>query len=213
MTAPADGTLARARAVSVPASLGRRLMHPLPWLGLALLALPFLVSAIGMTDVAATKLAIFILVAIGFNVLLGYTGLVSFGHSIFFGFGAYATALFQIHVFKGAFWLPIFVAEVLCLLLGLGIGLLILRRGGVYFSLLTLAFTAMAFYIVYRWTGFTGGEDGLRGLVRPDVFGFDINDAKTYYWLVAAIVFLSGVGLWRLANSKKIRFQARCSCF
>lgn len=106
MTAPGNHTLDRARAVSMPASLGRWLMHPLPWLGLALLALPFFVSVIGMTDVAATKLAIFFLIAIGFNVLLGYTGLVSFGHSIFFGFGAYATALLQIHVFKGGVWLP-----------------------------------------------------------------------------------------------------------
>jgi len=201
MTAPGNGTLDRARAVSVPASLGRWLLHPLPWLGLALLALPFFVSVIGMTDVAATKLAIFFLVAIGFNVLLGYTGLVSFGHSIFFGFGAYATALLQIHVFKGGFWLPILVAVLLCLVLGFAIGLLILRRGGVYFSLLTLAFTAMAFYIVYRWTSFTGGEDGLRGLVRPAVFGFDINDSMTYYWLVSGFVFLAGAGLWRLVNS------------
>lgn len=199
-------TAATKREAAAAAPSDRRtattwLKHPLLWLGVGLALLPQFVAIIGMTDVAATKLAIFILVGLGFNILLGYTGLVSFGHSMFFGFAAYATALLQIHVFPGAFWLPILGAVVMTAALAAVVGFLILRRRGVYFSLLTLAFTSMMFYIIYRWTGFTGGEDGLRGLERPHFLGIDIDDSVTFYYLVAAIVFASGVFLWRLVNA------------
>ena len=76
-----------------------------------------------------------------------------------------------------------------------------LRRRGVYFSLLTLAFTAMAFYIVYRWTSFTGGENGLRGIRRPDVLGVDLDDQTTFYVLIALVVFLAAVLIWRVIRS------------
>lgn len=204
MTASETKTARREAAVTAPPAsrtAGAWLRHPLLWLGLGLLLLPQFVAIIGMTDVAATKLAIFILVGLGFNILLGYTGLVSFGHSMFFGFAAYATALLQIHVFPGAFWLPIMGAVVMTAGLSAIIGFLILRRRGVYFSLLTLAFTAMTFYVIYRWTSFTGGEDGLRGLERADFLGLDVNDSVTFYYLVAAIVFACGVFLWRLVNA------------
>lgn len=185
------------------------LTHPLTLLAAGLLVLPAAVHAIGMTNLAATKLALFILVGLGFNVLLGYTGLVSFGHSMFFGLGAYAAALFQIHLTPGSFWLPILVALVFNLLMGAVIGFLILRRRGVYFALLTLAFTAMWFSIVYRWTGFTGGENGLRGVERPDTLGLDPNADLFFYYLVAALAFAGGVVLWRLVNSPMGRvFQA-----
>ena len=76
-----------------------------------------------------------------------------------------------------------------------------LRRRGVYFSLLTLAFTAMVFYIVYRWTSFTGGENGLRGIRRPDVLGVDLDDQTTFYVLIALVVFLAAVLIWRVVRS------------
>ncbi len=177
------------------------LYHPLLWLGLGLLALPLVTLQIGLTDVAATKLAVFVLTAIGFNILFGYTGLVSFGHSMFFAVGAYATALLQIHVFTGAFFAPLILAVLLCGIVSTIVGMLILRRTGVYFSLLTLAFASMVFYAIYRSTEFTGGEDGLRGLVRPDLLGVDINDARTYYWLTALIVFCVCALLWRVVNA------------
>jgi ABC-type branched-subunit amino acid transport system permease subunit/ABC-type branched-subunit amino acid transport system ATPase component len=185
------------------------LRHPLTLLAVGLLVLPVVVHAIGMTNVAATKLALFVLVGLGFNVLLGYTGLVSFGHAMFFGLGAYAAALFQIHLVPESFWLPIIVAVVFNLVMGIVIGFLILRRRGVYFALLTLAFTAMWFSIVYRWTDFTGGENGLRGVARPAMLGLDPDADLVFYYLVAALVFAGGVILWRLVNSPMGRvFQA-----
>ena len=135
-----------------------RLRHPLAVLAAALLVLPFAMRAIGMTDGVATEIAIFGLVGLGFNLLLGYTGLVSFGHGAFFGLAAYAAALLQIDILPGHVLVPIVFGTLFAAALGLLIGFLALRRRGVYFSLLTLAFTAMIFSIVFRWTSFTGGE-------------------------------------------------------
>ena len=140
----------------------RVLRHPLLVLAAALVVLPFFTGALGLPISIASEIALFALVGLGFNLLLGYTGLLSFGHGAFFGLAAYAAALFQIHLAPGSFLLPIAFAVALAALSGLVIGFLVLRRRGVYFSLLTLAFTAMVFYIVYRWTSFTGGENGLR---------------------------------------------------
>lgn len=182
-------------------SIARQWRHPLVILAAGLLLMPAFAWAIGMTDVAATRLALFVLTAIGLNVLLGYTGLVSFGHAMFFGLGAYAAALFQIHVTPGSFWLPLIFAAVFVLALAMVVGALILRRRGVYFALLTLAFTAMWFYLVYRWTGFTGGENGLRGVTRPAFLGIATDNSLAFYYIVAAIVFAGSLVLWRLLHS------------
>ncbi|MGH7324525.1 MAG: ABC transporter permease subunit, partial [Candidatus Rokuibacteriota bacterium] len=125
--------------------------HPLALLALGLLVLPLVVPWFGTTVSVATEIAIFALIGLGFNLLLGYTGLASFGHGAFVGLAAYATALTQIHLVKGL-WTPLAVGAGVAVVLGAGLGFLILRRRGVYFSLLTLAFTQMLFYIVYRWT-------------------------------------------------------------
>ena len=175
--------------------------HPLMILAVALLALPFAVRAIGMTDGIATEIAIFALVGLGFNILLGYTGLVSFGHATFFGLAAYAAALLQIHWLRGQVLLPMALGTVFAALLGLVIGFLALRRRGVYFSLLTLAFTAMTFSIVYRWTSFTGGENGLRGMTRTSLLGFGIESQLRFYYLTAALVLMVAWLLWRVAHS------------
>jgi len=182
-------------------SAPRRLRHPLLMLAAALLVLPFVVRALGMTDGIATEIAIFALVGLGFNVLLGYTGLVSFGHATFFGLAAYAAALVQIHWLRGQIVLPIVLGTSFAALLGLAIGFLALRRRGVYFSLLTLAFTAMTFSIVYRWTSFTGGENGLRGMTRASLLGVGIDNQLRFYYLAAAVVLAVAWLLWRVTHS------------
>ena len=80
-------------------------------------------------------------------------------------------------------------------------GFLILRRRGVYFSLLTLALAAMLYAVSFRWTDVTGGENGLGGITRPTLFGFNLESSTNYYWFVAAIAFLILVLLWRFHNS------------
>jgi len=182
-------------------SAAGRLRHPLLILAVALLALPFAVRAMGMTDGIATEIAIFTLVGLGFNILLGYTGLVSFGHATFFGLAAYAAALGQIHWLRGQVLLPMALGTVFAGVLGLVIGFLALRRRGVYFSLLTLAFTAMTFSIVYRWTSFTGGENGLRGMTRATLLGVGIESQLRFYYLTAAVVLAVAWLLWRVVHS------------
>jgi ABC-type branched-subunit amino acid transport system ATPase component/ABC-type branched-subunit amino acid transport system permease subunit len=179
----------------------RVLRHPLLVLAAALVVLPFFTGALGLPVSIASEIALFALVGLGFNLLLGYTGLLSFGHGAFFGLAAYAAALFQLHLAPGSFLLAIAFAVALAALSGLVIGFLVLRRRGVYFSLLTLAFTAMAFYIVYRWTSFTGGENGLGGITRPDLLGVDLDDQTTFYVVTALVVFLAAVLIWRVVRS------------
>ena len=177
------------------------LKHPLTVSALALLVLPYFCMAIGFTYGIATEIALFAMVTLGFNLLLGYTGLLSFGHGLFFGFAAYASALAQIHWFKGSMLLPIGFAVAATAALGCAVGFLVLRRRGVYFSLLTLAFTALGFYIAFRWTDFTGGESGLRGVKRAVLLGIDFDNQLAFYYLCAAIVFVVAWVMLRVVQS------------
>src|SRR5260370_38181318 len=127
--------------------------------------------AIGMTEGLATEIAIFALVGLGFNLLLGYTGLLSFGHGAFFGLAAYAAALLQIHWLPGHVLVPVVAGTLFAAVMGLIVGFLALRRRGVCFSLLTLASTALFFSGASRWTTATGGENGPRGISRGRLLG------------------------------------------
>ena len=175
--------------------------HPLLILAIGLIVLPWPVIASGYTWGTAAEIAIFVVVGLGFNLLLGYTGLLSFGHGLFFGLAAYCTALTQIHWFPNSVVLPLVCGIVFSLLLGLVVGFLALRRRGVYFSLLTLAFTALTFYIVFRWTTFTGGENGLSGIKRLALPGLRLDDERVFYYLVATIVLATAWLVWRVVHS------------
>src|SRR5262249_61630287 len=104
--------------------------------------------------------------ALGLNLCIGYTGLVSFGHSTWFGIGAYAAGLIQLHLFPGEIFPPLLLSMVVVAIAASVIGVIILRRRGVYFSVLTLALAALTYTTAFRWTAVTGGEDGLGGLNR-----------------------------------------------
>ena len=122
--------------------------------------------ALGLTLNTATQVVLLRHRGIGLNLLVGYTGLTSFGHGAWFGIGAYAAAIAQKHWFHGQIALPILLALAFVAVLSTAVGLLILRRRGVYFSLLTLALAALTYAVAFRWTALTGGEDGLGGLQR-----------------------------------------------
>ncbi|MDP2640667.1 MAG: branched-chain amino acid ABC transporter ATP-binding protein/permease [Betaproteobacteria bacterium] len=175
--------------------------NPLLIAAVALALLPLFTHAIGFTHSLATEIALFAMVGLGFNLLLGYTGLLSFGHGLFFGFAAYATALAHIHWFKDSLLQPLLFGVISTGLLGVAVGFLVLRRRGVYFSLLTLAFTALGFSIAFRWTDVTGGESGLRGITRPSVLGLDLDQQLVFYYFCAAIIFAVAVVMWRVVNS------------
>jgi branched-chain amino acid transport system permease protein len=153
-----------------------------------LLALPR-VFPIGL----ATQIVIFGLFALAFNLLFGYSGLLSFGHALFLGTGAYAAALVVIH-FDGPPAAAVLLA-VLVLEGGIALltGLLSLRLSGVYFSMITLAFGQFFFELSYTLDGLTGGSDGLLGVYRPSLFGAGVvklSDADNFYTLVALLTFL-----------------------
>jgi ABC-type branched-subunit amino acid transport system ATPase component/ABC-type branched-subunit amino acid transport system permease subunit len=154
---------------------------------LALLVLPFAMRALGLSTSSATQIACLAIAALGLNLLVGFTGLTSFGHSAWFGIGAYAAALAQKHWLPGQIGLPIAFSMAFVAGLSLLVGVLILRRRGVYFALLTLAFVALTYAIAFRWTELTGGEDGLGGLQRGGFAAIPLDNADVYYALVALI--------------------------
>src|SRR5712692_5265749 len=166
---------------------------PLAIAGLSLVALPFALDQAGLPLRSAIDVLVFAVACMGLNILVGHTGLVSFGHGAWFGLGAYAAALSQRHWFPGDVVLPTLFAIAFVAISAVLSGALILRRRGVYFSLLTLALTALLFAIGYRWTELTGGESGLGGVTRSRLLGIDLESDWAYYWLVAAVALAAAV--------------------
>jgi branched-chain amino acid transport system ATP-binding protein len=179
----------------------RREQVPLVVAALSLVVLPFALDVAGLPLRSAVDVIVFAIACMGLNILVGYTGLVSFGHGAWFGLGAYAAALSQRHWFSGDIILPTLFSILFVSASAALSGALILRRRGVYFSLLTLALTALLFAIAYRWTELTGGESGLGGVTRSRVLGIDLEYDWTYYSLVAAIGFAVCYLLWRFHRS------------
>jgi ABC-type branched-subunit amino acid transport system ATPase component/ABC-type branched-subunit amino acid transport system permease subunit len=166
-----------------------------------LAALPFLLHGIGLGVTSATEVVIFAMACMALNILVGYTGLVSFGHGAWFGLAAYAAAIMQREHFAGHFLLPMAIGVGCVLVVSWVFGFLILRRRGVYFSLLTLALSAMLYAVAFRWTDMTGGENGLGGIVRPKLAGFSFENTIGFYVMVAAIGFAALLTLWRFHRS------------
>jgi len=174
---------------------------PLLIVATALVALPFVMIAAGLTVTSATEVVIFAIACMALNVLVGHTGLVSFGHGAWFGLAAYAAAIAQRELLPGAFVIPVILGVALVAIVAALFGALILRRRGVYFSLLTLALSAMLYTVAFRWTAVTGGENGLGGIARPVFAGFDFEASPPYYALVATIALVVAILLWRFHNS------------
>jgi branched-chain amino acid transport system permease protein len=148
----------------------------------------------------AINILIFGLFAVGFNLLFGYTGLLSFGHAAFFGVGSYLTGIGMIH--GGLPWgLAVLMGVAAAALAGVVIGYLAIRTRGIYFSMVTLALAQIVYYAFYKAERWTGGENGLRGIQVPaaDILGwrFDFLDPTTKYYLILAFVALA---LWLVSR-------------
>lgn len=168
-------------------------------LGLALvglLAAPFFIYPIFLM-----KMMCFALFACAFNLLLGYTGLLSFGHAAFFGGAVYFTA----HAIK-VWGLPpeigILVGVLGAAVLGLVIGFLAIRRQGIYFAMITLALSQMFFFFCVQ-APFTGGEDGIQGVPRGALLGglIDLHNEHNMYYFVLVVFVLGVAAIWRIVNS------------
>ena len=170
---------------------------PLAAIWLALIAAPFWLPLLGGYTALAGKVLVFGLAAMGLNLLLGFTGVLSFGHAAYFGLGAYGAGLVLKYVAQSTL-LGMLAGTLLGGFAGMLIGLLIVRRRGVYFAMCTIAFGQIFYYIAYSWNDFTGGFDGLRGFHREAIglgpLTFDIADGTWFYYF-ALIVFAVAVAL------------------
>ncbi|HLJ20267.1 MAG TPA: branched-chain amino acid ABC transporter permease, partial [Stellaceae bacterium] len=173
---------------------------PVAIMWLALLTVPQWFPLMGGYTALAANVLVFGLAAMGLNLLLGFTGVLSFGHAAYFGLGAYGAGLMLKYV-TASTPLAMLVGTLLGGLGGTLFGLLIVRRRGVYFAMCTIAFGQIFYYIAYKWNDFTGGFDGLRGFHRePLGFGaasFDITDGTRFYYFTV-VVFTLAVALMGL---------------
>jgi branched-chain amino acid transport system ATP-binding protein len=167
----------------------------------ALVALPFAMRLLGLSLNTGTLVVALAIAAMGLNLCVGYTGLVSFGHATWFGIGGYTAGLIQLHWFGGEIWLPIVLSMIVVAIMSTLVGFVILRRRGVYFSLLTLALAALTYTIAFRWSNVTGGEDGLGGLKRGSIGTISLDNALAYYIVVALIALGVLTMLLRLVRS------------
>jgi branched-chain amino acid transport system permease protein len=167
------------------------------WLGLILVAALILPLVIGEYWIhVAVEILILGLFAVSFNMIFGYMGQLSFGHAAYFGAGAYATGLLMV---KASVPLPI------CLLLSMvtagGLALIIgyfcVRLTGIYFAILTMAFGQLLYYIIFQWYSFTGGDNGLQGIVPPSW----LMSVGAYYYFTLAIVVAALIVMWLISES------------
>src|SRR5215469_8634660 len=133
----------------------KRLPIPLLVAAITLLVLPSVLLALGLTMTSASEVVIFAIACMALNILVGHTGLVSFGHGAWFGLAAYAAALLQPNWMHDSFFGPATAGVVIVAIIAAAFGFLILRRRGVYFSLLTLALSAMLYAVSFRWSEVT----------------------------------------------------------
>ena len=160
------------------------------------LALPWFIYPPVAMDIAAWALF-----AISVDLLLGYTGLLSFGHAAFWGTSAYVTGLIAIHAGL-PFPVAIVGGAVAAMVLAVPIGYLSVRRTGIYFAMVTLAFAQMVYFIANKWREVTGGENGLQGIPKS-FFGVELVETESFYFYYAAIpIVLVGILVaWRIVNS------------
>lgn len=169
------------------------LVYLLAILGIALL------PAMGAYPIFIMKVMCYALFACAFNLLLGYTGLLSFGHAAFFGSSAYATghalAVWGFSTING-----ILFAVAVSAVLGLIIGIVAIKRSGIYFAMITLAMAQMIYFFFIQ-APFTHGEDGLQRVPRGTFLGFDLSNDLVLYYFVFGLFVIGYAICWRVVNS------------
>ena len=163
------------------------------WIALAaiwivLLLAPYWMAPLGGYTALATRVLVLGLAAMSLNFLLGFTGVLSFGHAAWFGLGAYGAGL-TLKYLASSTPLAVIAGMLLGGLCGAVLGALLVRRRGVYFAMVTIAFGQVFYYIAFQWSSLTGGDDGLRGFSRQPVdfglFKLDIlSSANSFYYFV-----------------------------
>jgi branched-chain amino acid transport system permease protein len=200
-------------AGGVAAVVGR---HPVPVMIAAFAVLPLIpfphpaaafpfVGFSRLYEALAAQILIWGLFALGYNILLGYTGILSFGHAAYWGLGGYGLGLAVVHLRVG-FWAGLGIGVGAATLGAALFGLFCLHRRGIYFAMLTLAFAQLLYFIVLQTYSVTGGDDGLRGLAIGEVglpggYRVAIEGPLRFYYFALAFVALSVLALKRVLES------------
>ncbi len=174
--------------------------YPLVFTLAVFIVFPFIVPY----QALATQIIIWGLFALGFNVCLGYTGMLSFGHAAYFGGGAYMAGIALIRLWENI-WFSLFCGLLMGGFLAFVLGYLCIKRKGIYFAMLTLAFAQLIYFVAFQWVDMTGGDNGLRNIPALSLpfFGleFDIHTPLRFYFFVLVFVFLSILALNRILQS------------
>ncbi len=165
---------------------------------------PLWLAHVGLYQYLALEIVVWMIYALGYNLLLGQAGLPSFGHGAFFGAGAYGFGLAQ-KLLVANLWIDLAVSLLATALLAAAVAAFISHRRGIYYALLTIAFGQVVWFVAIKWHGVTGGEDGLLNLVRtPAELGFasvSLRSNDALFGFALLVLALVVVGLWRLAHS------------
>ena len=188
----------------IPARSRMPLTLPMGVFVVVMATAPFWLARVGLYQYLGVEIAIWVLFAMGFNLLFGYTGLHSFGHGAYLGIGAYAFGLFQHHA-AVSLWGGLFAAIAAASVAGAAVGAFLSHRRGIYYALLTIGFGQVFWFSAMKLHWLTGGEDGLLNIPRPDLvigpWRFDLNDNAAFYWFVAAITIAAVLLMWRVVNA------------
>jgi branched-chain amino acid transport system permease protein len=157
-------------------------------------ALPWLIYPPVALDVAAWAL-----LAVALDLLVGFTGLLSFGHAAFWGTAAYAAGLLALHT-PVPFPVAVLFGALVAGVIAVPIGYLAVKRAGIYFAMVTLAFAQLVYFLGNQWRGLTGGENGLQGVPRT-LFGLDLSDPFLFYYAALPLVLAGVLVAWRIVRS------------
>jgi ABC-type branched-subunit amino acid transport system permease subunit len=165
-----------------------------------LIGLPWFLPLIGGYTELATQIVLWGIFALGFDLLIGFTGLLSFGHAAFWGLGAYAAGFLLLRV-SDNLALALVAGTLIAGIAAVVLGYLTLRRRGIYFSILTLAFAEMFYYAALSmFQDWTGGDNGLTGIPTAQLFGINMK-GPTIYYVIAAFAFVGIYIARRIARS------------
>jgi branched-chain amino acid transport system permease protein len=161
---------------------------------------PLWAEHVGLYQYLGIEVAIWMLYALGYNLLMGYTGLPAFGQGAFLGVGAYAYGLCYLKWSQNPLFCLACAALAGAVAAGL-VGALVAHRRGIYFALLTIACGQVFWFISMKAHSVTGGEDGLLNIHRPSFAGLELKDNVTLFYVVLGVLALAIVALWRLVHS------------
>ncbi|HJS84719.1 MAG TPA: branched-chain amino acid ABC transporter ATP-binding protein/permease [Acetobacteraceae bacterium] len=180
----------------------RTTLAPLVALAVVLAAAPFVLPRVGASFDLMQRVLVIGILGLGFDLLFGAAGLLSFGQAAFFGTGGMVSAYLLVNDVIGSVWLALAIGTVLAGVFGLVVGWLAVRRIGIYFAMITLAFGQMAYFLSFSpLSAYSGGENGLPGVPFPRIGAYRIVAGLPMYCLLAALFFLGFVLARRILHS------------